>query len=101
MGPSGGGLNVRGGRCLAGVGHTQSPADLLRPAIYPSVGADSPGSGRAAKVGGGRDGRPRQSRMARVVSGGWMAARMCSGPPQAGHSRMSMVKTRLRPPTQA
>ena len=53
------------------------------------------GSGAAGAIGGARDGRPRHSRIARVVSGGWIAARILMGPWQTGHSRTSTANTRL------
>jgi hypothetical protein len=47
-------------------------------------------------MGGGRAGRPRHSRIARVVSGGWIAARILNGLAlQLGHSKTSISKTRF------
>jgi class 3 adenylate cyclase len=58
-------------------------------------------SGEAGSVGGARVGRFRQARIAAVVSGGWITARMRIAPRQRGHSRTSTAKTRRRSSGQA
>src|SRR5438093_12503326 len=46
-------------------------------------------SDMARAMGAAREGNPRHSRMRRVASGGWMAARSRIGPWQRGHSKTS------------
>jgi hypothetical protein len=47
-------------------------SDILRRTCHETARSDS-----ARAIGGARKGKPRQSRMRRVASGGWMAARSC------------------------
>ena len=47
-------------------------------------------------MGGGLEGRPRQSRIFRIASGGWIALITLMRPPQRGHSRTSIENTRFR-----
>ena len=51
-------------------------------------------SGIARAIGGGREGRPRQSSILRMASGGWIAARILMRPPHRGHSKTSIERTR-------
>jgi four helix bundle protein len=55
--------------------------------------------GNAAAMGGGREGRPRQSRIFRIVSGGWIAYTILIRPKQLGHSKTSACCSRNRPLT--
>lgn len=48
--------------------------------------------GAAAEMGGAREGRSRQSKILRIASGDWMAARIRSGPPHREHSSTSIWK---------
>ena len=109
--PGGGGFKLRSGR-VAGLarggkatgGHTPGiPTMGFGGAAYQSddTGSGDSGSGRAGAVGGARDGRPRHSRMARVATGGWIAARIRMRPPQSGHSRTSTANTRRSRPREA
>ena len=43
-------------------------------------------------TGGGLEGRPRQSRILRMASGGWIAQRILMRPPQRVHSKTSTAK---------
>jgi hypothetical protein len=52
------------------------------------IDSSIPGSGDA--IGGGRDGRPRQSRIFRIASGGWIAASILMRALQRGHSKTSI-----------
>ena len=56
----------------------------IRWADYQSVGVNSgeAGSGRAGAIGGAREDRPRHCKMAKVASGGWIAARIHIRPPR-------------------
>ena len=47
---------------------------------------------RAGATGGGREGRPRQSRILRAAAGSSIAARIRIRPPQRGHSSTSTAK---------
>src|SRR5213594_3406989 len=47
---------------------------------------------RAGASGGGREGRPRQSRILRATDGSSIAARIRIRPPQRGHSSTSTAK---------
>ena len=47
---------------------------------------------RAGATGGGREGRPRQSRILRATAGSSIAARIRIRPPQRGHSSTSTAK---------
>ena len=48
----------------------------------------------ARATGGARLGRPIQSRIFRVLTGGWISARIRSRPLQSGHFKTSISKTR-------
>lgn len=63
--------------------------------------AHSSASGTAGAVGGARLGSSRQSRIACVTWGGWIAASSHIRPPQRGHSSTSTAKTRRRSSAQA
>lgn len=69
--------------------------------IYQSRSTDSrgPGSVGTGAMGGARDGGSRHSRMARVTTGVWIAARICIPPPQPGHSRTSTANKRQGGPS--
>jgi len=94
--PGGGAANVDGWlrevgpRCSARHPPVSSAASLI------DRGPPSSSSGRAAAAGGAREGSARHSRIACVVSGGWIAARIRVRLPQRGHSRTSTAKTRRR-----
>ena len=57
-----------------------------------SLQSKSGSAGNATAMGGGREGRPRQPRILRIASGGWIAHRMRIRPKQLGHSSTSMEK---------
>jgi hypothetical protein len=46
----------------------------------------------AGATGGGLEGRPGQSRILRMASGGWIAQRILMRPPQRVHSKTSTAK---------
>jgi hypothetical protein len=52
-------------------------------------------SGTVEAIGGGLEGKPKQSRVLRIASGGSMAARILMRPPQRGHSKTSIEKERF------
>jgi len=60
---------------------------------FPKSSSSSAGSRRAGASGGAREGRFRQSRMARIDWGPWMAASCRSLPPQRGHANASTANT--------
>lgn len=84
-------------RCLAAASVAARALQTSR-----SSGAESVHSGpwsssrRAGATGGSHTGRPRQPRIASVVSSGWIVARIRIGPWQRGHSSTSIAKTRFR-----
>jgi hypothetical protein len=54
----------------------------------------------AAAIGGGLEGRPRQSRILRIASGGWIAARILMRAPHRAHAKTGTEKTRLHRATE-
>jgi len=52
---------------------------------------------RAGATGGGREGRPRQSRILRATAGSSIAARIRIRPPQRGHSSTTHPRRKFSP----
>ena len=63
--------------------------------LVTTPGRQAAGERRERRCGEARTGRPLQARIADVVSGGWIIARIRIGPRQRGHSRASIAKTRF------
>jgi hypothetical protein len=66
---------------------------LFRPLPVRDPASSSWGSGRVRAIGGAREGSPIESRIFRVVSGGWIAETIRSSPPHS-QGRASNSQTR-------
>ena len=77
----------------AGISHTYSfRLELCLPPIQKTTCSSPSRPRRAGAIVGALTGRPRQSRIFRIASGGWSAAMIRMRPPQRSHSRTSNAK---------